>query len=430
MDLVSVFAIISAIIGIGFLSELIFRKTNIPDVLLLIGVGVTIGPVLGWVDANQLGWSTTLFTGFALLFILFQGALSINFRELIDSLSQILKLTLVSFILSFIVVAGIAYLILHDIGISILLGAILSGTSSAIVIPLVRNLKSATNQSTVLTIESAINDVLCIVAAITVIKILQTGNAYAPTVFKTLLASFSLAIVVGIFVGLFWILLLERYTILREAYMVSIGVVIGLYALVESPFVEANGAIAALAFGLMMGNSKNVLHAVMSHKKPDTSVPSQSNEEHPAHAIQDVLSEGAKSFFSEISFFVKVFFFVYLGLLIDITNWLPFVYGAIIAFAVHLIRPAAVRFAFDAKLPDKERTMLEVLAPKGLAAAVLAQLAVQNAIPGSETVVSVVIPTVVASILFTGAFAFLTERGWFVGLWGSPKRHRQATPKE
>ena len=421
MEVISVFAVIAAIIALGYLSEQIFKKTNIPDVLILILVGISIGTVLQWASPEQFGVGSELFTTFALVFILFQGALNIDFRVLLQSLSSTSFLTVFSFILAALVVTGISYMFFQDWLLATLIGMILGGTSSAVVIPIVKNLAMRDKYSTVLKIESAISDVLCIVGAVTVISIYETQQIVASGIFNQVLSSFALAILMGLAIGMVWIIMLNKFASLRQAYMVGIAIVIAIYAFVESPWVGASGPIAALAFGLVWGNAQPILRLMHAREQKEE----KEFDEEDAHehiGVQNVLDPSARNFFAEIGFFVKVFFFVYLGILIDFTNPQTFVYGALLTLVMFLIRPLAVKAVFrksDATV--KERTLLEVLIPKGLAAAVLVQLAVHSNIFSSEAVANevgnIVLSVILLSILLTGALAFLTEKGWFRGIW-------------
>ncbi len=407
MDIITTLFVISGIMFIGFLAETIFKKTNIPDVLLLIGVGVLMSTILGWTNKDVLQAGAPLFTTFALVFVLFQGALSINFVTLVKSLPSTFKLTIINFIFTVIIVAIIANVGFgYTFHLALLIGMILGGTSSAVVIPLVNNVEIKEKYSSVLTLESALSDVLCIIGTITVLEIISTGKVLAENIFKSVFTSFSLAIVAGILVGVLWVFLLNKSDHLAKSYMMTIAVVVALYALVESPLIEASGAIAALVFGLILGNSRSLLK-LKKRKK--------SEEE---ERITSVVSFSAKNFYSEISFFVKTFFFVYLGILIDFSNPYIFIYGAILTLGIFLVRPFAVRLVFPKpNVPEKERTLLEVLIPKGLAAAVLAGVAVQSGVlNGNEAIfTNTVLSVVLLSIILTSVLIFLTENEKFKG---------------
>lgn len=409
MDIITILFVISGIMFIGFLAEIIFKKTNIPDVLLLIGVGILLSTVLGWTNKDVLEVGAPLFTTFALVFVLFQGALSINFVTLIKSLPSTFKLTLINFIFTVIIVALIANLGFgYDFKLALLIGMILGGTSSAVVIPLVNNVEIKDKYSSVLTIESALSDVLCIIGTITVLEIIATGKVLAENIFKSVFTSFSLAIVAGLIIGVIWVILLHKSDHLAKSYMMTIAVVIALYALVESPLIEASGAIAALVFGLILGNSKSLLELRKRRKS------------HEEEKITSVISFSAKNFYSEISFFVKTFFFVYLGILIDFSNPYIFIYGAILTIGIFIVRPFAVRLVFPkANVPEKERTLLEILIPKGLAAAVLAGVAVQSGVLGGNEAIftNTILSVILLSIVLTSILIFLTENDKFYGIF-------------
>lgn len=429
MEIISVFGILAAIIFIGFIAEVIFRKTNIPDVLILILLGILIGPVYEFVSPDSFGFSAQLFTTFALVFILFQGALSIDFKTLFRSLSSAIELTIFTFILTVLMVTGVGMLLGFAWEMALLLGMILGGTSSAIVIPLVKNIDISEKYGLSLNLESAISDVLCIIGTITIIDILIEGQIVASGVFKNVLSSFSLALIVGTIAGLIWIFLLRKFDVLVNAYMLTIAIVIGLYAFVQSPFVEASGPIAALAFGLILGNSRSILSLKDNgennqngkEKKTHNSKNNKNGIDKAAHSRVNVLSPFAKNFYAEISFFVKVFFFVYLGILMDFSNPTVFLYGAILTLAIYLVRPFVVKIVFrnDGYLDNKQKAFLESLIPKGLAAAVLVQLAVQSGVLGdlAGEMVSLVLSVVLLSIVFTSLLVFFTEKGWFKGFY-------------
>jgi potassium/hydrogen antiporter len=424
MDTILVFGVLAGIIFIGFFAEIIFRKTNIPDVLILIILGIFMGPVMGYVHPGDLGDGAKLFTTFALAFILFQGAINIDFKTLIKTLPNTFKLTIISFFLTVVVVTVISGFILkYDPLISLIIGTIIGGTSSAVVIPLVKNIEMRDSSSSVLTLESAISDVLCIVGTITVLEIINDGQFVASGIVKSILTSFSLALVVGAVIGIIWIYVVYNHPDLVTSYIITIALVIGLYAFVESPFVEASGAIAVLAFGLMLGNSRTML-ALKDNKRLSRrirkGIEKVQDEDPDQRIIKNVLSPSSKTFYSEISFFVKTFFFVYLGILMDFSNPSVLLYGALLTLGIYMIRPIAVKYTFMRQNLDiKEKTILEVLIPKGLAAAVLAQVVLQAGVTNGRGVefVSTVFSVVLISIILTSVLVFMTERGWFKGLF-------------
>lgn len=405
MDALTTFALIAAIIIIGYFSELLFKRTGVPDVLILIAIGVVLRYFFEAVHPENFGGGASLFATFALIYLLFQGALAIDFKTLFQSVKEASKLTILSFLFTVLITSGLAMILFgFSIKLALLFGMIVGGTSSAVVIPLVRMLPINKKHGSALMLESAISDVLCIVGSMTMINIILSGEVSGAEVFKNILSSFSLAIIVGGIIGLLWVFTLFKFKNLRRAHLVTIAVVIALYAFVESPFIEASGAIAALSFGLVLGNSKTIIALNKKVNKEDHS------------EIIDVLSKTAQSFFTEISFFVKVFFFVYLGVLMDFTNPIMFALAAVFVFSMYMIRPLVVQMTHKkGELDTFSRTNLEILIPKGLAAAVLVNITIQEGVPGAEVMVGPILAIILLSIILTSILVPLARKGYFKG---------------
>ncbi len=394
--LVLLFAVVGVIIFLGFIGDIVFKRTNIPDIIWLIVFGVVIG---FFFDIRSISYSheiASVFTTFALIFILFEGSLNIQLRDLFKSMSKTTVITLMSFAISIIATV----LIGSFLGIStlklVLLGAIIGGTSSAVVIPISEKTKVKPETTAVLKLESSFSDVLCILVGLTIMGILA-GSAFDLSItLNSLLGSFAIAIFVGVVAGIFWIPVLKFSHKHAKSYLITIAFMLLLYSFVE--YISANGAIACLAFGIVLGNSQKISELM---KKDDTSAALSSNE---------------KFFYSQIGFFIKAFFFVYLGMLIDFSSPTPFILAGVITLALFLFRPIAVS-PVAKKFEPKDRAVVETLIPKGLAAAVLIQIAEQppyniTIFPGQS---SMVMAIVLYTILISSILVFLIEKGWFNG---------------
>ncbi|MBU0757184.1 MAG: cation:proton antiporter [Nanoarchaeota archaeon] len=401
MALFVLFGIAGLIIFIGFLGELIFKSTNIPDVIWLMLVGIVLN-IFSKDIASQPAFQSVapIFTTFALLFILFEGAMNINIKQFIKGIVGGVNITVFSFVLSSLAAAFFMMLFLKWRFIeSLLLGSIIGGTSSAIVIPIIKKISLGSHATTVLTIESAISDVLCIVGSITIIDILVFQTLQVPSVFEKLLYSFIVAGVLGTLAGLFWIRFQKFIQQFSKSYMTTIAYLLIVYSFVE--YIKSNGAIACLFFGLIYGNSKKIEKLL---PMGDTNGP------------QSVVSPSAKFFYSEISFFVKSFFFVYLGLIIDFTDYWSLLIGLALTILLFLVRPLAVFMTTKKTTQKKDKVFMEILAPKGLAAAVLAQLPLHNGIANGLKYSTIVSSVIFFSILLSTLLVFLTEKGHFNGL--------------
>jgi len=271
---------------------------------------------------------------------------------------------------------------------SLLLGAILGGTSSPIVIPIVSKMKHMKeNIKLILSLESAITDVLCIGVAIAILQTLLTGTV---TNAAHLIASaFSIGIVAGLLVGLLWIPIMRKLAKEPHSYVVTLAVLFLLYSATE--MLQGSGAIACLVFGVVLGNGKKLLE-ILRHKN---------------YAYE--LDMQTKDFHSLITFFIRTFFFVYLGLLVTISNFSYVYIGIGLSVLVLLVRPLAIRISdYRRDTPAEERRLMSVLIPRGLAAAVLAYLPVAYGVPGTEGFVDIVFVVILVTVIMStaGVYSF------------------------
>lgn len=72
---------IAGILVIGAIGEVVFPKTNVPDVVWLIAAGVVFGPVLGIVTRERLSAIAPFFGPITLVFVLFDGGSKLRFAD-------------------------------------------------------------------------------------------------------------------------------------------------------------------------------------------------------------------------------------------------------------------------------------------------------------------------------------------------------------
>ncbi|MEM0488730.1 MAG: cation:proton antiporter, partial [Candidatus Bathyarchaeia archaeon] len=67
-----------AIIVIGFLGNYIFERLGVPDLIILILLGVMIGPLSGIIDVASIMDLAPYLSALAMVYILFDGGLAMN----------------------------------------------------------------------------------------------------------------------------------------------------------------------------------------------------------------------------------------------------------------------------------------------------------------------------------------------------------------
>ena len=363
-------AIIGLLIFTAHLFSEIFSRKRIPDVLFLIIIGLLIGPVFHWLSPDSLGNAGSLFSGITLVTILFESGTQLRFNALKDSFRGALKLTALNFIFSAIAVWLVAWLVLEiDPVVSMMLGCILGGTASAVVIPIVRQMRMSEKPAIMLILEAAIGNVFSIVMALALMQAIKSRHVEFGAILGDIFSSFILATFMGLIGAIFWALILDQVRNIKYSILTTPAFVFIIYGLNE--WMGFSGAIAALAFGIGLANIDGIYNAWL--KKFIKKVPVN-------------LNETERSLFSELVLLLKTFFFIYVGISIQLKSWEPIVIGLGISVLLFIIRIPAVRFAISKKedIPEKEVVFMSALNPKGLTAAVLATQALIY-IPDMET---------------------------------------------
>ena len=351
-------AIIGLLIFTAHLFSEIFSRKRIPDVLFLIIIGLLIGPVFHWVSPESLGNAGSLFSGITLVTILFESGTQLRFSALKNSFKGALKLTAFNFILSAVAIWLVGWIVLElEPIVSMILGCMLGGTASAVVIPIVRQMRMSEKPAIMLILEAAIGNVFSIVLALALLQAIQSRHVEVGAILGDIFSSFILATVMGLFGAIFWALILDQIRNIKYSILTTPAFVFIIYGLNE--WMGFSGAIAALAFGIGLANIDAIYNAWL--KKFIKKVPVN-------------LNETERSLFSELVLLLKTFFFIYVGISIQLYQWHPIVIGMGISALLFVIRIPAVRFAISKKdhIPEKELVFMSAMNPKGLTAAVLA----------------------------------------------------------
>lgn len=385
---------IGLLVFLGHMFTAFFGKTKIPDVLLLLLIGLCLGPLLGTISPDQLGVVGPIFATITLIVILFQGGIDLKLNVLRQALKCGSLLTVVNFVVTLIVTA-VAIIWLTDItpGMALMLGAIVGGTSSAVVIPLVSRLKITDSSKIVLMLESALSDVLCIVVAITFLESQKLGEINYALIGGKILGSFLLAAILGAIGALGWSVFLNQIREIQNSMFTTPAFVFILYGIVE--MLGYSGAIAALAFGITIGNIEYLRVPMLWRYMKIYPI---------------ALNQTEKSFFSELVFLLKTFFFIYIGISIQLTNPEWILIGLLLTVIIFVIRIPSVMLSVSKATPVQDAAMMAVMVPKGLAAAVLASMPLQLGLPGGDMVQGVTYSIIVFSIVLNSILIFLLER--------------------
>jgi len=383
------FLVAAVIIILGFLGEEFFNRTSIPDSILLLLFGVLLGPIFQLFAHEELLAITPYFAALALIIILFDGGLNMDIREAVKNSPRALVLAITGWILNVLVTAVFCKVFLGwRLLNGLLLGSIVGGGSSIIVIALIRKLKVSEKIETVLSLESILTDVLCTVGAFTMINILVSiGSEEAVSsgvdlysALGSVGAAFGVGILVGLGFGVAWLVILERIKGKPNAYMLTLAMLFLTFVVATN--LEGNGALSALFFGLIIGNSRHIAKRL----KFRTTIS---------------IDNSVRDFHSQISFLIRSFFFVFTGLLFSLSSFTSVLFGLVLSVTFLGIRFVVVKMASVKSELGEYGTLMTVMFPRGLAAAVLASIPLTSGVPGSQVFPEIAFIVIIATIVIT-----------------------------
>lgn len=334
---------IALVVVASVICQWIAWKVRVPSLLLLLLFGFGLGQA---VTAEQVFGREVMFGGVSVAvgIILFEGSLSLRFRQIRDLGRPILRLCFVTTAIAWPLITLAAWLIGFDIRVALLVGAILIVTGPTVINPILRTLRPTRRVSSLLRWEGIVVDPIGAILAVLVFQGIRAGSfdtalpSIAVTLVKILLISFGIAIVLGATMTA----LMRRHAIPDFLHGVAfLGVAIG--AMQVSNAVESeSGLLTITLLGIYLANQRDIhLEHVLEFK------------EH-----LQVLLVG--------TLFVVLAGRVTPGQLGDVAP------RALVFFLllVIVVRPVSIWLGlWGTKVQRRERTLLSCMAPRGIVAA-------------------------------------------------------------
>ena len=377
-----VFGLVAIIILFAYISVYASRRTGLPEIIFLMLLGVLVGPALQIVKVDDLAPIAPFVSSLAITLILFDSGLKMDLVNALKESGRAIVLGVLGFVFSFLTVAAYTTLVFNwDPLFGLIVGCVLGGTSSIIVIPIVNRLGVNRRVVTILSLESVVTDVLVIVCALGLLKIWSGSQSEGLNLAKNLFDNFALGGVIGVAGGLIWLKMLNTFTEDDYNGILTLGVMLGLYSISE--LMQGSGAIAALTFGLILGNG-----ALIS-KKLKLNLASQ-------------LDRVSIGFHEQITFLLKSIVFVYLGIILSLINPSIFILGVGVSLLLLLARAAAVYItSLGDPILSLDRKIMTFMLPRGLAAAAVAQLVAAQGLSNLQSFNDICISVILSTILIT-----------------------------
>ncbi|MEQ8480346.1 MAG: sodium:proton antiporter [Hoeflea sp.] len=256
-DIVLKLAVIGAA---GIAAQWFAWRLQLPAIVLLLAAGFIAGPATGFLDpASDFGDIYRPMVSIAVAIILFEGGLTLNFKEIRETSTAVRRIIMYSGPM----VWGMAALAAHYIGglswpTAIVLGAILVVTGPTVIMPLLRQAQLESRPASLLRWEAIINDPIGALFAVISFEIIlvYVGLHEADNLLVLLLTGFALAIGSGWLAAklLVWAFIRGHVPEYLKA-PVLLASVVTIYALTNM-VLEESGLLTVTIMGVVLANSR------------------------------------------------------------------------------------------------------------------------------------------------------------------------------
>ena len=374
MEVILYLTYLAVVLVIGLGCSIISKRLKIPNVLLLIlvGIGFSLATYQGRPLISFPNVFVTAIGILALVMIVFDSSSRFKLKQFDNFSYKALALTGVFLGFNLIILTTASYWIFNiPVGVGILFAVLMTGTSPDVVFSIVSATKNKVTDF--LKIEALINTPIIVLLPFIVLAFIQSVETSVLAMSLEQLKPFLLQIIAGIGAGV--LMGLIAFKVMKTKYsdkfspIALIAIALLTYVLAEN--MGGNGVLAVTTAGLFFGN------VYVKHKQE------------------------LQQFSSTFALFLEILLFVFIGLVIKI----PFT-GAFVlkAFALYLLfclsRYLALHFVLKQAYTIKERIFMTFNAPKGIATVVvLLILAGYLFINGMQSIISFGFAFVLISII-------------------------------
>jgi len=335
----------------GMSAQAIARHARLPGIVLLLGVGVLLGPdVANIVRPATMSIGLGELVGFAVAIILFEGGLNLRIQHLRHQAKPIQRLITIG---AFITAAGAALVCKLVMGwewrIALLFGTLVIVTGPTVITPLLRRIRVRHSVSTILEAEGIFIDAVGATIAVVALEV-----ALYPSLSSLAIAIPDIALrigggaLIGAAGGGLLILLLHRRHIIPRGMenILSLAFAVAIFQ-VSNALLHESGITAAIVAGFVVGNRES-------------------------HALDDLVE-----FKEQLTVLLIATLFVLLAADVRVDDVLALGWPGLITviLLMILVRPLTViASTYRTDVTRREKVFLSWLAPRGIIAAAVASL--------------------------------------------------------
>ena len=254
--------ILSAIFVAGFACQWIAWRVKLPSILFLLLTGIFAGPVMGWLNPDELlGDLLTPVVSIAVAIILYEGSLTLKLSEIRGHGAVVRNLVTVGVAITWFVATLAAHQILGwDIYLAALFGGIVTVSGPTVIMPLLRTIRPTRALSSVLRWEGILVDPIGAILAVIVFDFIVVSQSAAGV--GQVIASLAVIVltgsILGVVAGYSFGLVLRRHWVpdyLRD--YLALASVLLVFGISETIHAES-GLLAVTIMGIWQANMRGL----------------------------------------------------------------------------------------------------------------------------------------------------------------------------
>ncbi len=384
---------LASIIVVGISAQWLAWRLRLPSILLLLLLGIIIGPVTGFLDPDEtFGEMLLPIVSLSVAVILFEGGLSLRLSELRDVGHVVRRLITIGALTTWLLTTLAAHFILGlEFDMSVLLGAILVVSGPTVVIPLLRHVRPIGQVGPIMKWEGIVIDPLGAMLAVLVFELILAGRVENAT--TLVIVGFLKTIFIGGFAGVIGAVLLlfalKRYWI--PDFLQSTVVLMTVFTVygVSDLFQSESGLLGVTIMGIIMGNQKRI-------------------------SVRHIIE-----FKENLGVLLVSGLFILLAARLQSSDFSDLSWGslAFLSILILLVRPVAVILStIKSGLSWREKLFLTWMAPRGIVAAAVASVFALRLMdpevnhPEAEELVPVTFLIIIGTVTFYGLTVFPLAR--------------------
>ncbi|MCX8196852.1 MAG: cation:proton antiporter [Candidatus Micrarchaeota archaeon] len=334
------------LIFVGLASRFFLKKTGLSDIFVLMLAGIIAGFFVSASDLSALSFLALPFASITLFMIILGEGLNLSLEHA-KFAHKALFFGGLNFFVSFLAISALGYFAFKlEPFVALALAAIYSGVAPEILSGVLSGLNAGRETTAIGELEAVFADALSIMFAFLFISAAIGSHTFSFGAIDFVIAIL-LSVALGALFAAFW-----RFFFFKAESENQHLLVIGLAAIlyVISAFFGANSVISVFTFAFLLGTLT-----------------------HPS-------IEEMRRFQFEFSFFLRTFFFLYLGMLV-LHSPKPVelaVFAVAISFLVAFLRLAIGKALLKLSVSAKEERILEYVSGRGLTCAVLSIIAYEK----------------------------------------------------